>query len=234
VDPLVVDLGYGASAVTTVELAKRLWVNHPHARILGLELDPERVARAQPAATPPALEFRQGGFELAGTRPILVRAFNVLRQYNEEEVAAAWRLILDQMPMGGWLVEGTCDEIGRLCSWIVIDHSGPRTLTLSAKLSTMDYPSVIAERLPKALIHHNIPGEPIYNLLSTLDSCWNEAAPHQTFGARSRWIKTVQMARERGWPIQREPRRWRLGELTVDFTAVSPQSTFKRTGSVVK
>ena len=36
---------------------------------------------------PPRVDFRVGGFELAGLQPVLVRAFNVLRQYDEESAA---------------------------------------------------------------------------------------------------------------------------------------------------
>ncbi|MDQ1653021.1 MAG: hypothetical protein QOI35_2221, partial [Cryptosporangiaceae bacterium] len=46
-DPLVVDLGYGASPVTTVELARWLSRVRADVRVLGLELDPERVAYAR-------------------------------------------------------------------------------------------------------------------------------------------------------------------------------------------
>src|SRR5215472_15479971 len=46
-DPLVVDLGYGASPVTTVELRARLRTIRPDVRVLGLELDPERVVTAR-------------------------------------------------------------------------------------------------------------------------------------------------------------------------------------------
>ena len=41
-------------------------------------------------ADPPWLAFQRGGFELAGLRPVLVRAMNVLRQYPLEDVAPAW------------------------------------------------------------------------------------------------------------------------------------------------
>ena len=37
------------------------------------------------------VEFALGGFELAGRRPVLVRAFNVLRQYPVEAVPDAGR-----------------------------------------------------------------------------------------------------------------------------------------------
>ncbi|HJQ46798.1 MAG TPA: class I SAM-dependent methyltransferase [Amycolatopsis sp.] len=222
-DPLVVDLGYGATGVTTVELAHRLRATHPRVRVLGLELDPARVAAALPDADPPWLDFRLGGFELAGTRPAVVRAFNVLRQYSEEAVAGAWKVVLDGLAPGGLLVEGTSDEIGRLCSWITLDADGPRSLTLSYRLSTLDSPSTVAERLPKALIHRNVPGEPVHDFLSTLDACWAVAAPQQAFGVRFRWLHTVRLLAARGWPLLGGPKRWRLGELTVPWHTVAPR-----------
>src|SRR5918993_2568907 len=45
-DPLVVDLGYGASGVTALELHARLARVRPDVEVLGLEIDPARVARA--------------------------------------------------------------------------------------------------------------------------------------------------------------------------------------------
>jgi hypothetical protein len=221
-EPLVVDLGYGASPVTTVELARRLRTVYPEVRVLGLELDPDRVAAAAYAAEPPWLEFRRGGFELARTRPALVRAFNVLRQYDESEVPGAWQTVLDRIVPGGLLVDGTCDEIGRLCSWITVSHDGPRTLTLSCKVSELDRPSTVAERLPKALIHRNVPGERVHDFLSALDRCWLTAAPFRAYGPRVRWAETVRMVAELGWPVLGRANRWRLGELTVGYQAVRP------------
>lgn len=69
-DPLVVDLGYGATPVTAVELRARLATGvRADVRVVGLEIDPVRVAAAAPAADPPGLTFARGGFELAGLRP---------------------------------------------------------------------------------------------------------------------------------------------------------------------
>jgi hypothetical protein len=223
VDPLVVDLGYGASPVTTVELAQRLRAVYPAVRVLGLELDPDRVAAALPAARPPWLEFRRGGFELAGERPVLVRAFNVLRQYAEDEVPGAWQVMLGRMAPGGLLVDGTCDEIGRICSWVAVSHTGPLTLTLSCKVSALDRPSTVAERLPKVLIHRNVPGERVHDLMVTLDSCWSASAPLRPYGPRARWTQAVRLLRERGWPVLERPNRWRLGELTVPWASVAPK-----------
>jgi SAM-dependent methyltransferase len=219
--PLVVDLGYGATPVTAVELAARLarW----GARVVGLEIDPARVAAAQAAADPPRLEFRRGGFELAGLRPDVVRALNVLRQYDESAVAGAWEAMTSALAPGGWLVEGTCDELGRLASWALLESGAttPTSLTLAARLSTLESPAEFAERLPKALIHHNVPGAPIHALLAELDIQWQRAAPQSVFGPRQRWIATVRAYRQAGHPVLDGPRRWRLGEITVPWPGTS-------------
>ncbi|MEU5725783.1 class I SAM-dependent methyltransferase [Micromonospora sp. NPDC047738] len=222
-DPLVVDLGYGATPVTAVELRARLATGvRADVRVVGLEIDPVRVAAAQPAADPPGLAFARGGFELAGLRPALVRAFNVLRQYDESEVADAWRTVTERLAPGGLLVEGTCDELGRLGSWVLLDATGPRTLTLAAKLTTLDSPAQLAERLPKALIHRNVPGERIHDLIRALDDAWHAAAGYAPFGPRQRWLRTVTTVRQAGWPVLDRPRRWRHGELTLPWLTISP------------
>jgi hypothetical protein len=221
-DPLVVDLGYGATPITTVEMASRLRVVRPDVRVLGLEIDTDRVEAGKAVADPPFLDFRRGGFELAGARPVLLRAFNVLRQYTEEQAFEAWDTMLSRMAPGGLVVEGTCDEIGRRCTWVTLDSSGPRTFTLACKPSGIDVPSDLAERLPKALIHKNVPGERVHALLTDLDACWATAAPFAPFGPRARWVESARLLRERGWPLLDDRRRWRLGEITLDWAAVAP------------
>ena len=220
-DPLVVDLGYGASPVTTVELARRLTGIRRDIRVLGLEIDQERVDAAAPAADPPFLDFSRGGFELAGTRPALVRAFNVLRQYDEAEVTASWATMLARLAPGGLLVEGTCDELGRRCCWVTLDGTGPRCLTLACKPADLDQPSDLAERLPKVLIHRNVPGERVHELFVALDHCWARAAPFANFGPRARWTEAVALLAH-DWPVRDTRRRWRLGEVTLDWAAVTP------------
>ena len=185
--PLVVDLGYGASPVTTVELWSRLRQVRPDLTVVGLEIDPERVAAAAGAARP-GLSFRRGGFELAGLRPLVVRALNVLRQYEQGAALEAWATLRGGLAPGGLLVEGTCDEVGRRAAWVALDVAGPRTLTLAAHLPTLERPSALAERLPKALIHSNVPGRPVHALLTALDDAWDRAAPYAPFGPRQRWV----------------------------------------------
>jgi len=220
-DPLVVDLGFGATPVTTVELRRRLAAVRPDVRVVGVELDPARVAHAQPAAEPPHLEFRRGGFDLAGLRPVVVRAMNVLREYAEPEVSGAWQVLAGSLASGGVVVEGTCDERGRLAAWVALTPNGPESLTLAARLSTLDTPATLAERLPKALIHHNVPGQPVYEFIHALDHAWKGAAPYAVFGPRQRWLHAVAAVRDAGWPVLDRPAQWRWGEVTVAWRSVA-------------
>ena len=215
--PLVVDLGYGATPVTAVELHARLRLVRPDVEVVGLELDPERVAAAEPATTE-GLSFRRGGFELAGLRPLVVRALNVLRQYDEPAAHEAWTTLTNSLAPGGLLIEGTCDEIGRRAAWVALDGGGPRTLTLAAHLPSLGRPSDLAERLPKALIHRNVAGQRVHALLGELDAAWDRAAPYATFGNRQRWVAACETL---DWP-GRDARRARLGELTVPWATLDP------------
>jgi hypothetical protein len=223
-DPLVVDLGYGRSATTTLELRDRLARVRPGVEVVGVEIDPERV-RIASAAARDGVTFRLGGFEipLDGRRPAIVRALNVLRQYDEHEVADAWAAMRARLQPGGLLVEGTCDELGRIASWVGLDPGGPATFTIALRLDGLEAPSIVAERLPKALIHRNVPGERVHELLAELDGAWATHAPLAVYGPTQRWIAAVGRLRSAGWPVHDGRTRWRLGELTLDWAAVAPR-----------
>jgi hypothetical protein len=222
-DPLVVDLGYGASATTTLELRDRLAAVRPDVRVVGIEIDPERV-RLAAAATRDGVEFRLGGFEVpVPGRVAVIRALNVLRQYEESEVADVWATMRARLHPGGLLVEGTCDEIGRVASWVGLSPAGPETFTVSLRLAGLDVPSIVAERLPKALIHRNVEGERIHDLLGALDRWWATHAPLGVYGPTQRWMAVVASLRAAGWPVRGTRARWRLGELTVDWESVAPR-----------
>ena len=223
-DPLVVDLGYGASAATSLELFSRLRTVRPDVEVLGLEIDPERVRLASESARD-GVSFALGGFEMPvanGRRPVVIRALNVLRQYDESEVASAWARMLDRLQPDGVLVEGTCNEVGRVASWVTLRPSGPVSFTVSLRLAELERPSIVAERLPKVLIHRNVPGESVHRFLTELDRAWATHAPLSAFGPTQRWVATAETIRAAGWPVRGGRSRWRLGELTVDWDAVAP------------
>ncbi|MFM9878189.1 MAG: class I SAM-dependent methyltransferase [Rhodoglobus sp.] len=230
--PLVVDLGYGASATTTLELHQRLSRVRPNVEVVGLEIDPARVASALPFARP-GVAFAVGGFEvpLAGgppdARATVIRALNVLRQYDEAEVLPAWRLMVSRLQPGGLLVEGTCNEIGRVASWVAVGAEGPVSFTVSLHLASLSaaggMPSVVAERLAKVLIHRNVAGEPVHRFLAELDWWWAVHAPLGVYGGSQRWVAVCESMRDAGWPVLGTRARWRLGELTVAWEAVAPR-----------
>ena len=223
-DPLVVDLGYGASATTSLELQSRLARVRPDVEVIGIEIDPERVARATRDARP-GVTFRLGGFEVplpGGRGATVIRALNVLRQYDESEVTQAWERMLARLQPGGILVEGTCNEVGRVCCWVALDASGPQSLTVSLRLEGLEKPSIVAERLPKVLIHRNVAGERVHEFLGALDRHWRVNAPLSVYGPSQRWIAVAAGMRSDGWPIVGTKSRWRLGELTVAWPSVAP------------
>lgn len=267
--PLAVDLGYGAAPWTAVELLRRLRATAPRTHVVGIEIDPTRVAAAKPYECE-GLTFRHGGFEVpVPGRATLIRAANVLRQYDEDEVAAVWQRLCARLEpatpgpsggasptgghsradgpqptgdprstgprttsgprpsvgaycTGGLLVEGTCDEVGRRHVWVALGAEGPRTITFATRLGSLDRPSDLAERLPKALIHRNVPGEPVHAFLSDFDRAWAAAAPYASYGARQRWIRTIR-ALSTDWPVRDGAARWRQGEVTVAWEALAPR-----------
>lgn len=223
--PIAVDLGYGAAPWTAVELLTRLVPESPGLRVVGVEIAPERVAAALPFERE-GLTFVRGGFEVPlpdGRRPALIRAANVLRQYAEDEVAAVWARLCERLAPDGLLVEGTCDEIGRRHVWVALGPEGPRTVTFAARLGSLHTPSDLAERLPKALIHRNVPGEGVHAFLRDFDRAWATAAPYASLGARQRWSRAVR-ALSADWPVTDGPQRWRQGEVSIGWEALAPRA----------
>lgn len=216
--PLAVDVGYGASHTTTVEWARWLREINPSVEVVGLEIDPERVLDPRDG-----VRFELGGFELAGYRPQLVRAFNVLRQYDADQVAEAWATVCARLAPGGLFIEGTCDEVGKRCAWVLLDESGPVSLTLAWDPHDVAAPSDVAERLPKALIHRNVPGEKIHDFLRDCDFAWERAAGWAPHGPRVRWGKALE-AISRDWPVDVPRRRVRDNTVTIDWDAIAPGS----------
>lgn len=227
--PVVVDLGFGARVDTAAELTSRLRGAVYGVQVWGLEICPDRVASAQAALQMrpvPGLQVGLGGFELGplgDQRPHLVRAANVLRQYDEAEVGAAWSTVLERLAPGGVLVDITCDELGRRCCWVTVAADGPVSLSISVNFASIAQPSDVAERLPKVLIHRNVPGERVHDFLCAADRQWRRCAPLASWGRRQRWVAMCAALKDDGWPILGNASRWRLGEISVAWDAVAPQ-----------
>lgn len=223
-----VDLGYGAEPVTTLESAWRLRRINPALPVLGVEIDPERVAAAQPFADEQT-DFRLGGFNLplrsrADGSPETVRAiraFNVLRQYEESDVAGAWQAMARGLLPGGLLIEGTSEPFGRI--WVanvlrrvdgamgddgVRDAEGGETppwrqegLVFSTNFRLGFDPVEFQAVLPKNLIHRMTPGEPIYALLEAWKRAARETMAVRAWGPRQWFVAAAHRLAALGYPV---------------------------------
>lgn len=221
-----VDLGYGAEPVTTLESAQRLRRINPALPVLGVEIDPERVAAAQPFADQ-WTQFRLGGFNLP-LRPRAdgswetaraIRAFNVLRQYEEGAVAGAWAAMTGSLLPGGLLIEGTAEPLGRV--WVAnllrretsappalgglpwgeeaaLRHEG---LLFSTNFRLGFDPAEFQAVLPKNLIHRMRPGEPIYALLEAWKRAARETMAERFWGPRQWFVAAAHRLAALGYPL---------------------------------
>jgi len=115
-DSMFVDLGYGFDARTTLESASRFRRFNSELKILGVEIDKERVAASLPFADEKTY-FRLGGFNLPlkGDEHVrLIRAFNVLRQYDEKDFVSAYERLAEYVLPGGLMMEGTSNPFGSI------------------------------------------------------------------------------------------------------------------------
>jgi hypothetical protein len=176
-----VDLGFGETPSTTVETAVRLRRLNPNLKIVGVEIDPERVAAAK-AWAGPGMDFRLGGFNLPlgeGESAAVIRAMNVLRQYPEGEYAGSIAVLSQSLGEGGLLLEGTSDPPGRLMAFNLFRREGGNLacdgLVFFARLRHPFEPRLLQAVLPKNHIHHAPPGSALDRFFGDWEQCWRRA-----------------------------------------------------------
>lgn len=216
-DACFVDLGYGAEPWTTLESAARLRRVAPALPVLGVEIDPVRVAAAQPYADA-LTQFRLGGFNVPlhwrpdGTREAAraLRAFNVLRQYEEDEVAAAWEAMGQALLPGGLLLEGTSEPFGRL--WVAnLLRKEAEALRMEGLVFSTNFrlgfdPAAFQAVLPKNYIHRMVEGEMIYALLEAWKRAVRETMAVRAWGLRQWFSASAHRLAELGQPVVLRPR----------------------------
>ena len=227
-DAWLVDLGYGAEPFTTLEMAQRLRRLNPRLPVLGVEIDPDRVAAALPYADD-LTHFRRGGFNLplahrTDGRPETVRAvraFNVLRQYDEADVAGAYAELAHGVLPGGLLVEGTSDPLGRI--WVanvlrrgVTPAWAPEALVFSTNFHGGFDPAMFQAVLPKNSIHRMTPGEPIWTLMEAWKQAAQRCVAERAWGLRAWFVASARLLAAEGWPVMVRGRWLRAGFLIVD------------------
>ena len=223
---LFVDLGYGFDARTTLESAARFRRVNPNLKILGVEIDKERVEAALPFADEKTF-FRLGGFNLplkAGEHVRLIRAFNVLRQYEEKDFVLAYERLAQYVLPGGLMIEGTSNPFGGLWAANVVRKTLESRSLLSSKedwrsrdwetrdwrfealvFSTNFRSGFEVEEfqtiLPKNLIHHVVPGEPIYDFFEAWKQSSKETASLKTYGMRQWFIASAEGLARKGYKV---------------------------------
>ncbi len=213
-DSMFIDLGYGFDARTTLESAARFRKLNPNLKILGVEIDKERVEAALPFADENTF-FRLGGFNLPlkpGEHIRLIRAFNVLRQYEEKEFAPAYERLAEYVLPGGVMIEGTSNPFGSIwCANLVrrseIGHWKFETLVFSTNFRLGFDVEEFQTILPKNLIHRVIKGEPIFDFFEAWHGSASETSAMKTYGAKQWFISAAERMAGRGYAIATQ-RKW--------------------------
>lgn len=218
---LFVDVGYGFDARTTLESAARFRRVNPDLPILGVEIEKDRVEAALPYADEKTF-FRLGGFNLPlqqGEHVRLIRAFNVLRQYEEKDFAPSYERLAQYVLPGGLMIEGTSNPFGSIwCANLVrrVMESGSllpnvgdwtirdwrlEALVFSTNFRTgfdiTDFQAV----LPKNLIHHVVPGEPVYDFFEAWKQSAAETSVMKAYGLRQWFMQSAEALAQKGYRV---------------------------------
>jgi hypothetical protein len=223
-ESLFVDLGYGFDARTTLESAARFRSVNPHLKIIGVEIDKERVAAALPFADERTF-FRLGGFNLplqAGERVRLIRAFNVLRQYEETEFAPAYEQLAPYVLPDGLMIEGTSTPYGQLWAANLARKLGSGMWAMEALIfSTNFHLGFDVEEfqtiLPKNLIHRVVPGEAIFEFFEAWKRAARETAAFKAYGARQWFSAAAESLAGKGYQVNVQKRYLSKGYLVWEL-----------------
>jgi hypothetical protein len=223
---LYVDLGFGETPQTTLEASVRLRRLNPGLRVLGVEIDPARVAAAVPFSEP-GTEFRLGGFNLplgTGECAAVIRAMNVLRQYPEDDYRASINLLASCLCEEGLILEGTSDPPGGLMAFNLYRRAGGVLagdgLVFSVRLRRPFSPRDLQAVLPKNLIHHAEPGSEIDRFFGDWEACWQRALRRSPGDPRHQFLLAArELAADFGHPVDR-----RSSLLARGFLRLAPAS----------
>lgn len=209
---VVLDVGFGAEPVTTLELAAAVRAVEPGLEVVGVERDAARVREAE------GVRLVHGAFaSLAALGPAcLVRAMNVLRGYREEDVPAIHAALGAAAGDGGLVLEGSADTDGHvMTAWVLTKRGG--ALSRDALLLHTDFargfsPWLFRDWLPRDVRRRVKPGEPVHALLSAwaaaVDALGPGREPRERFEAS---VDAVAGLEASAWERANGYARWRVG-----------------------
>ncbi len=219
-----VDLGYGFTPTTTLESAARFRQLNPNLPVIGIEIVPERVTIAQPFCDEKT-HFRIGGFNIPlnpkkNESIRLIRAFNVLRQYQEEEVTSAYELLAQSLLPQGLLIEGTSDPYGRIWVAHILRRTNrptfsPEYLVFSSSFKSPFHPKDFQTILPKNLIHQVTPGEKIYRFFEDWKRTYQESLHLSIRSERQVFVESIRGLAKLNYPVVLQKRFLNRGYLLL-------------------
>jgi hypothetical protein len=162
-----------------------------------------------------------GGFNLplkAGEKVRAIRAFNVLRQYQEDEVDGVHTLLVQQILPGGLVIEGTSDPLGRIWVANLLRKSGrdePRLegLVFSTNFRWGFEPGMFQPVLPKNFIHRVVPGELIHDFMQDWKNAADQTVGYRQFGLRQWFVESAEALAGKGYPIDTRKKMLKGGYL---------------------
>ena len=207
-DALFVDLGYGFDARTTLESTARFRRVNPKLKIMGVEIDQERVEAALPFADDKTF-FRLGGFNLPlkeGEHVRLIRAFNVLRQYEEKDFAPAYERLAQYVLPGGLMIEGTSNPFGSIWAANLVRKVESGSWNVEALVFSTNFRMGFDVQefqtiLPKNLIQHVVPGEEIFDFFEAWKQSAKETSATKVYGARHWFMAAAESLARKGYKV---------------------------------
>ena len=213
-ESLFVDLGYGFDPRTTLESAVRFRKVNPNLKILGVEIDKERVEAAQPYADGKTF------FRLGGVNPPLrrrggvrrMRVFNVLRQYEEEDFIPAYERLAEYVLPGGLMIEGTSTPFGQIWAANLARRLGEASWKMEALVLSTNFRlgfevEEFQTILPKNYIHRMAPGEAIHDFFDAWRRSAAEPPTAKTFGVKQWVAASAEALAKKGFKIDLH-RKW--------------------------
>ncbi len=207
-ESLFVDLGFGFDPRTTLESGLRFRRLNPNLPILGVEIDRERVEAALPFADEKTF-FRLGGFNLPlqpGETARFIRAFNVLRQYEEKDFIPAYERLAEYVLPGGLMIEGTSTPYGNVWAANLVRRGESAQWSFEALVFSTNFHSgfdagEFQTILPKNYIHRAVRGEAIHDFFEAWKRSAAETASAKTFGLKQWFTASAEALAQKGFDL---------------------------------
>ena len=136
----------------------------------------------------------------------LIRAFNVLRQYEETDFVPAYERLAEYVLPGGLMIEGTSTPFGQLWSANMARKMDNGSWKMEALVFSTNFRlgfdvEEFQTILPKNYINHVTKGEPIHDFFKAWKKSAAETSHAKTFGLRQWFVAAAESLAKKGFKI---------------------------------